>query len=210
MKILLVIPEYYKRRERFYQIPLGMAYINAALREAKFDVECLNMNHIEAEDRYSVLASRVVDGKIDCMLCGGLSPLWKTLKKVFDTVKAARPSIVTICGGGGITSEPLIASELIGVDYAVVGEGEITDVELLQTLMAHEDVSKVKGIVYKTEDGYVQTPPREQIEDVDSIAFPCYDGFDMELYLDNQRVSDEYYCSYSDQPRAMPMILGRS
>ena len=32
----------------------------------------------------------------------------------------------------------------------------------------------------------------------------------MEIYLDSQRVSDEYYCSYSDRPRAMPMILGRS
>lgn len=104
----------------------------------------------------------------------------------------------------------MIASELIGVDYAVIGEGEITDVELLQTLMAHGDVSKVKGIVYKTENGYIQTLPREQIEDVNSVAFPCYDGFDMELYLDNQRVSDEYYCSYSDHPRVMPMILGRS
>ena len=210
MKILLVIPEYYRRKERYYQMPLGLAYINAALREANLDVECLNMNHIEADDRYSVLADKVVNGEIDYVLCGGISPFWRTLKKVFDTVKEAKPSVVTIGGGGCFTSEPLAASELIGVDYAVIGEGEITDVELLQTLKAHEDVSRVKGIVYKTEDGYMQTPPREQIEDVDSIAFPCYEGFDMELYLDNQRVSDEYYCAYSDKPRVMPMILGRS
>lgn len=98
----------------------------------------------------------------------------------------------------------------MGVDYAVIGEGEITDVELLQTLMTHGDVSKVKGIVYKTPEGYKQTNPREQIADIDSVAFPCYDGFDMEQYLDNQRVSDEYYSSYSDKPRIMPMILGRS
>lgn len=210
MKTLLVIPEYYRRRERYYQMPLGLAYINAALREANLDVECLNMNHIEADDRYSVLAEKVVNGEIDYVLCGGISPFWRTLKKVFDTVKEAKPSVITIGGGGCFTSEPLAASELIGVDYAVIGEGEITDVELLQTLMAHEDVSRVKGIVYKTEDGYMRTPPREQIEDVDSIAFPCYEGFDMELYLDSLRVSDEYYCAYSDKPRIMPMILGRS
>lgn len=210
MKILLVIPQYYNRKERYYQMPLGLAYINAALREAKLDVECLNMNYIEAEDKYSVLADRVIDGQIDYVLCGGISPLWRTLKKVFDTVKQAKPSVVTVGGGGCFTSEPLVASELIGVDYAVIGEGEITDVELLQTLMVNGDVNKVKGIVYKTKDGYVQTPPREQIADIDSIAFPCYEGFDMDLYLGNQRVSDEYYASYSDHPRVMPMILGRS
>ena len=96
------------------------------------------------------------------------------------------------------------------MDYAVIGEGEITDVELIQTLMAHQDVSKVKGIVYKTKDGYKQTAPREQIEDLDSIKFPSYEGFDMEIFLDSQRVSDEYYSAYSDRPRIMPIILGRS
>lgn len=153
MRILLVIPQYYNRRERFYQMPLGLAYINAVLRKADFDVECLNMNHIEAEDRYAVLADRVVNGQIDCVLCGGISPIWKTIKKVFDTVKAVKPSVITVGGGGCFTSEPLVASELIGVDYAVIGEGEITDVELLQTLENKGDVSHVKGIVYKMQGG---------------------------------------------------------
>lgn len=211
MKTLIVIPQYYKIRGRYYQMPLGLAYINAALREAKLDVECLNMNHIEAEDRYAVLADRVVNGQIDCVLCGGISPIWKTIKKVFDTVKAVKPSVITVGGGGCFTSEPLVASELIGVDYAVIGEGEITDVELLQTLENKGDVSHVEGIVYKMQGGgYLQTPPREQITDIDSIPFPCYEGFDMELWLDNQRVSNEYFAAYSDKPRMMPMILGRS
>lgn len=211
MRILIVIPQYYNRRERFYLMPLGLAYVNAALREAKLDVECLNMNHVEAEDRYSVLADKVVDGNFDYVLCGGISPLWRAIKKVFDTVKQVKPSVITVGGGGCFTSEPLIASELIGVDYAVIGEGEITDVELLQTLEQKGDVSQVKGIVYKMQGGgYLQTPPREQIADIDSIPFPCYEGFDMDLYLEKQRVSDDYYASYSDEPRVMPMILGRS
>ena len=73
--------------------------------------------------------------------------MWRTIKKVFDTCKSAKSTIITIGGGGLFTSEPIGSSELVGVDYAVIGEGEITDVELIQTLMAHQDVSKVKGIV---------------------------------------------------------------
>jgi len=81
---------------------------------------------------------------------------------------------------------------------------------LLLALRDNKDVSNIKGIVYKTPDGYVQTAPREQIIDLDSISFPCYDGFEMNTYLDNQKVGDEYYAYYSDNPRIMPMILGRS
>ena len=168
------------------------------------------MNHIKAEDRYSVLSEKVMKDNIDFVLCGGLSPMWRTIKKVFDTCKSAKSTIITMGGGGLFTSEPIGSSELVGVDYTVIGEGEITDVELIQTLMAHQDVSKVKGIVYKTKDGYKQTAPREQIEDLDSIKFPSYEGFDMEIFLDSQRVSDEYYSAYSDRPRIMPIILGRS
>lgn len=210
MGILLVIPQYYRRRERYYQMPLGLAYVNAALRAANLDVMCLNMNHIEAEDRYAVLAQRVIEHDIDYVICGGISPLWQTVKKIFDTVKAVKPAVIAIGGGGMFTAEPILAAELIGVDYAVIGEGEITEVELLQTLMTNRDVSHVKGIVYQTPDGYRQTEARGQITDVDAIPFPSYEEFDMEQYLDNQRVSDEYYSSYSDNPRIMPMILGRS
>lgn len=214
MKILLVIPAYnsykYRRRGVPYLMPVGLAYINAALREADLNVNCLNMNYL-GEDCYSVLAQRVIDDDIDYVLCGGLSPHWREIKKVFDTVKKVKPSVITIGGGGLFTAEPLVAAESTGVDFAVIGEGEITDVELLRALNAHQNVSNVKGIVYKTREGYRQSPPREQIMDLDSISFPCYDGFEMEEFLRSQRTTDNLHHSfYSDYPRVIPMVMGRS
>lgn len=44
----------------------------------------------------------------------------------------------------------MITAELLQVDYAVVGQGEITDVELIHTLINHGDVSYVKETVYRT------------------------------------------------------------
>lgn len=214
MNLLLVIPPYnvMKRKDKSYTFPLGIAYVNAALRNAGFEVDGLNMNHVDAEDRYAYLADYIVEKKIDCVLSAGLCPEWRVIKKIFDTAKSAKPGIITICGGGMITSEPIPCSELLQVDYAVVGQGEITDVELIQTLTNHDDISRVKGIVYRTEDGeYKQTPPREEIKDLDTIPFPNYDGLDMDKYLDEQKVSDifSFCCSY-DRPRTMSMILGRS
>lgn len=214
MKLLLVIPPYniLRRKDKGYPFPMGIAYVNAALRNAGFDIDGLNMNHVDVEDRYAYLADYIVAEKIDCVLSGGLCPEWRVIKKIFDTAKLARPGIITICGGGMITSEPVPCAELLEVDYAVVGQGEITDVELIQTLIDHGDVSNVKGIVYRTESGeYKQTQPRGEIEDLDTIAFPNYDGLDMDKYLDEQQVSDAfvYSCSF-DRPRTMSIILGRS
>lgn len=214
MKLLLVIPPYnvLRRKDKSYTFPMGIAYVNAALRNAGLKVEGLNMNHIDVEDRYAYLANYIVKKKIDCILSGGLCPEWRVIKKIFDTAKEVHPDIVTICGGGMITSEPIPCAELLEVDYAVVGQGEITDVELIQTLIEQGDIHDVKGIVYRTEEGvYKMTPPREEIDDLDTISFPNYDGLDLDKYLDEQQVSDvfAFSCSY-DRPRTMSMILGRS
>lgn len=214
MKLLLVIPPYnvLKRRDKGYIFPIGIAYVNAALRNAGFEVNGLNMNHVDAEDRFAYLADYIEEKQIDCVLSAGLCPEWKVVKQIFDTAKRARPGVFTICGGGMITSEPVLCAELLQVDYAVVGQGEITDVDLIQTLMNHGDVCNVKGIVYRTETGeYKQTEPRGEIEDLDTIPFPNYEGLDMDQYLDEQKVSDTLglVCSH-DRPRTMSMILGRS
>ena len=98
------------------------------------------------------------------------------------------------------------------VDYAVIGEGEITNCELAKTLENGGDVSAVKGIVYKTQTGYVQTESRPYIRELDTIPFPSYEGLGMDLYLDHQNVDGwyNYYAYYSDDPRMMPMLMARS
>lgn len=211
-KILLVIPQFYDTDSggRSYEMPLGSAYINAALRKAGFHVECLNMNHIKREEMWYVLGMTIKNKDIDFVLCGSITPFFSIMKTVFDVAKTVKPDVITIAGGGAVTSAPLEFAEVANIDYGVIGEGEITDVELIATLMEGKDVSKVKGIVYKTQDGYRMTEPREPIENLDEIEFPCYDGFDVEKYLDNQNLAHTYYTYYTDDPRIMPMTLARS
>lgn len=212
MKCLLVIPPYneFGSSTYFYIMPMGMAYINTAMRQAGLDVTCINLNGYEYEESFCLLAEKIKKDSIGCVMCGALSASWRILKKVFSTAKAVSPDIITIGGGGAYTSDPIPAAELTEVDYAVLGEGEITDVELVQTLIAGGDVSKVKGILYKEDGVYKRTPPREEIMDLDTIAFPSYEEFGMEEYLDSQKLSYGYYLNKLDNPRAISMILGRS
>ena len=192
-------------------MPLGIAYVNGALRAAGFDVDGINLMFADG-DPYTALFHKVNQEQYDVLLCGGLSAEYPILKHIYDTAKAANHRIITIGGGGGFSASPILFSQLTGVDYAVIGEGEITDVELIHALEKGLDVSKIQGIVYKAEDGYHQTAPRPPIEDLDSIPFPSYEGLAMEEYLGQQQIDGwyNYYTYYSDTPRFMPMLMSRS
>lgn len=211
MKYLLVAPSlkpYADLQE--YCMPMGIAYINGAMRKAGFDVDAMNM--LFEKDPIAALKRRIIEGGIDVLMCGGLTSEYQNIKTLYIAAREARPDITIIGGGGGFSSEPIIFSELTQVDYAVIGEGEETNCELAFALEHGRDVSDIPGIVYRDQSGYHMTPPRADIRDVDSIPFPSYDGLDMDKYLDCQHVDGwyNYYAYYSDTPRLMPMLLARS
>lgn len=213
MRYLLVIqtiPEYDERDD--FCMPIGIAYVNGAMRAAGYDVEGFNMMFADKEP-YQQLKEIIRDKKIDVLLCGGLTSEYKVLKLVYKTAREANPNIILVGGGGGFTSEPLLFSRMTGVDYAVIGEGEITNCELCEVIEGRKAASEVKGLVYRSKDGeYIATEPRQPVEDVDSLPFPSYEGLNMEAYLDRQEVEGwyNYYGYYSDNPRLMPMMLSRS
>mgnify|MGYP001213392408 CR=1 FL=1 len=192
-------------------MPLGMPYINGALKKAGYNVHCINMQYVKGS-LYEELSSAIHKYNIDAVLCGGLTIEYKTIKKVFEACRKAKPDIITVGGGGGFSSEPIIFSELLEVDFAVIGEGEMTSCELADALNSHKDFTKIKGLVYKTENGYKMTEARSVLENPDELPFPDYDGFSIEEYLDHQKVEGWYhfYTYYSDKPRMIPMILARS
>lgn len=211
MKYLLVAQSLLKYSElEEYCMPLGIAYINGAMRAKGFDVDALNM--LFEDDPLAALYQRIQEHHIDVLMCGGLTSEYSVLKQIYTTAREANPAIILVGGGGGFSSEPIVFSELTGVDYAVVGEGEITNCELAYALDHQLPVSDIKGLVYRTPDGYRQTAGRPYIENIDLIPFPSYEGLTMDKYLDCQNVEGwyNYYTYYSDMPRMIPMLMARS
>lgn len=211
MKYLLVAQSLAKYTElEEYCMPLGIAYINGAMRAKGFDVDAINM--LFEDQPLDALCRRIQEQKIDVLMCGGLTSEYHVLKQIYAAARAANPQIILVGGGGGFTSEPIAFSELTGVDYAVIGEGEITNCELAYALDHQLPVTEIRGLVYKTAQGYRQTEPRPYIRDIDTIPFPSYEGLAMDRYLDHQNVDGwyNYYTYYSDHPRMMPMMMARS
>jgi anaerobic magnesium-protoporphyrin IX monomethyl ester cyclase len=58
-------------------------------------------------------------------------------------------------------------------DIAVVGEGDLTMVQLVETIENHGNFAKVDGIAYRRDSKLIRTAPRPYIDDLDALPFPA-------------------------------------
>jgi radical SAM superfamily enzyme YgiQ (UPF0313 family) len=102
-------------------------------------------------------------------------------------VKLIDPSITVIAGGSmmSFTSEQNLRAG--DIDFVVMGEGEITTLELLKAIERAKkgeqvDYSSIKGIAYLSEGKVHHTEDRPFIKDLDSIPMPNYDLLPMDKF----------------------------
>lgn len=195
MKIMLVAP-------KFDIFPVGIAYIASSLKVAGHDVDC------SIFDKPETLDSQLRKKRFDFLATGGLSSQYSVIDQILTVAKTNH--IKVIVGGGIITSEPELISKALNIDYAVIGEGETTIVELLSYIENKQDISGVYGIGYFNNGHFVVTPSRIQTEDLDQRPFPDYEAFGYSKYLDAMRSSDLYLYDVFDHPREYPIITSRS
>jgi anaerobic magnesium-protoporphyrin IX monomethyl ester cyclase len=179
MNYLLVMPKKLSTGANTTSIifPLGIAYVSAALKKAGYNVFTTNLDFPEG-DTYSVLWQVLLHNEIDVICTGGLSLDCHKIKDVLDTARQINSKIITVVGGGIISSDPETAMRVIGADIGVIGEGEVTLCELAHTLDNGETYSNVPGLIYLDNNhALIKTPPRKEIADLDSIPFPDFEGF---------------------------------
>lgn len=212
MHILLVVPRYSETFGEFYQFPLGLGYIAAAMKKAGHTVTGLNLNHHRGPVD-TILASKITEIDPDICATGALSPFIALVKTIFETSRRAKPDIINIAGGGVVSGEPAVILDVVDIDVGVVGEGEETIVELLDCLEKSGDLHSVNGIVFRDQDGKtIMTPERLQIKDLGTIAWPDYDVLECEQNVTSQRALDNYFfhSNLDSRPRTIDMITSRS
>lgn len=115
----------------------------------------------------------------------GFSVLTYNLKASVELAKKIKiiyPHIKIIFGGIHPTLLPEETLKISWIDAVCIGEGERSLVELLDHLEAEKE-PKVKGIWYKKGNEIIRNELREWEKDLDSLPFPNWDHWDMELYL---------------------------
>lgn len=198
--------------------PIGIAYIAATLREHGFPVSIVDPVG-ESHDEVHPIAGRAAvaygwsleqivaaiprDTSYVGLACM-FSQEWPVSKALARMIRERLPRAVIVAGGEHMTAA---AEESLrdcpAIDYAVIGEGEETMLELLETLEHGEDASRVAGLCYLRGGQAVRTAPRARLREVDQIPRPAWDLVPIETYLANN-------LSYGvGQGRTMPILATR-
>lgn len=82
-----------------------------------------------------------------------------------------------VLGGAHVTALPVeTLKKFNSFDYAVIGEGEITFLELVDSLEQSQPLSHVMGIALRNgSNQIVVNPPRPLIDDLDRLPLPAWD-----------------------------------
>ncbi len=209
MRSLLVAPPFEKTLGNYYHFPIGLAYISSSIQEAGFSVKCLNLNHYFLAPT-EALIENLREYDPDVLMVGGLSVHFNEIETILKIAKEVKPTITTIAGGGLISSEPISTLKALALDFGVIGEGEQTICELLAALENSSPVQIIPGLVLMKDGNSYCTEKRREIQDLNSIPWPDYEGFEIHKYLDHQHVGDMPYLSQFDEPREFPIISSRS
>ncbi len=210
MKVLLVVPRYNftKKKDYRYIFTIGLGYIAAVIKKSGHALDGLNLNHFDGAPE-DLIAAALSKKKYDVVCLAHEGFAHEVIKKIISHCKSHKTSPKVIIGGTLVTSESKLMLESLNPDFAVVGEGELTIVELLNVLETKSDVGKVNGIIYRNSAGeIISTPKRELINNLDSLPFPEFDDLSFSEYLDNQDSTATPF-SLFDYPRPYPILCSR-
>jgi radical SAM superfamily enzyme YgiQ (UPF0313 family) len=179
MRVLLVNPPYNSSKYRFIGLvapPLGIAYIAAVLEKNGFDVSIIDAPALEMD--HETLKNEISNHAPDIVAITSVTPTISSALKVAEISKEVCPDAVVVMGGYHPTFTYSQLLKLDCVDVVVRGEGEYTMLELVEAIEAGRDLKEVRGIACEN----FTAPPRDIIEDLDTIPFPARHLLPMDHY----------------------------
>lgn len=177
LKIALVNP----RMEGPYP-PLGLGYIASYLREYgayDYDIRIIDGNACDGVEEETERFGPDIVGFT------GHSPQIKEAVELSRAVRRWRPEVFQVIGGVHVSADPAGTLTRGAFDAAVLGEGERTFTELVDTIAggAPDRTRGLRGTAFIEGGEVVINPAREQITDLDAIPYPARDLFAMDYYM---------------------------
>jgi len=180
---LLINPYFLKfdpqqKKQRSPYEPLGLLYIGKFLKHSGFRVQLLDCTFLNSVEEAKEIIKSLMPPVV------GITSKITLTKYVREFISYSKKLGITVIIGGPDASLRPQKYVTLGADYVVVGEGEETTKELLSKLLKNEDVKDVKGIFYKENEKFVETPPRPFIRNLDTLGSPDRSLIDEYKYRD--------------------------
>jgi anaerobic magnesium-protoporphyrin IX monomethyl ester cyclase len=165
--------------------PLNLAYLASYLRENRsdFDVKIIDAEGLDLT--FAQLLEKVDNYSPQIVGITCPTAAYYNIRKICHDLKKKDNQVKIVLGGSHPTALPRETIGETGCDAVVIGEGEITFLELVETWEKGQPLEKVRGIAYPDEGSgeIVVTPPRPLIQDLDTVPFPAKDLLPIHLYF---------------------------
>ncbi len=183
---------------KYCTVPLGLACLGAMVEKAGYNTKLLDavvedITHEENVDgkrvRYG-LSFEEIEKRIrkfnPCVL--GITCLFsfqfENVLKIAEIAKKISPKIVVVVGGEHAGALPKEFAEEKNIDFVILGEGEISFINMLNELQGERNFSKVDGLAY-IKNGKIKINPKMKfIENLDDFPLPARHLLPMEKYFE--------------------------
>lgn len=149
--------------------------MGAVLKENNYDVEILNWHKVN-KTSCDVIKETLISKKPDVI---GFSIMhanrWGGIE-IARIAKQIDPKVKIVFGGIGATFLwKHLLKHFKEIDYAVIGEGEYTFLNLIKCIEKHnyKKIKDIKGIAYRKKGKVVKTKPAEIIHNLDKLPIPA-------------------------------------
>ncbi len=177
MYILLVNPACQDKRvtdDDARQVPIGLYYIAALLKENGFETAILNLGGCGG-DPIAEFIKTIHTRPPDMIGFSVTNPSRINAMDCARTLKKSYPDVPVIFGGPAPT---FLYEHLLDacpdIDFIVPAEGEFTLVELAKAIESkeHPPFEQIKGLIFKQAGQLIKTPSRTLINDLDFLVHP--------------------------------------
>lgn len=188
--------------------PVGLGYVASSISRAGFNLEIVDIDiHRYAEGELGEILSKK---DFDIVGFGCIVSGYKIVKNLCSLIKKINRKAIIIVGNSVATSIPRILLSKTEADIAVMGEGDITIIELLRCIEKGNPLEEIDGIYFKRDGQILATRPRAAITNLDGIPLPNWDLFEIGSYVcESQNYVSEPYPMPKEEIKAFAVNTAR-
>ncbi|MFX0204107.1 MAG: B12-binding domain-containing radical SAM protein [Candidatus Hodarchaeota archaeon] len=158
-----------------YCPPLGLLYLAGYVREDGHEIHVVDVPALKWSLQDTV--DFVLSLKPDIVGLTAMTTHILNANAIADGLKRNGLASPIVIGGPHFTATPVETLQRSpSIDYGVVGEGEITFLELIQKISNNIDVKDLQGLAWRQDDGsIIVNSPRSMIKNLDILPLPAWD-----------------------------------
>jgi radical SAM superfamily enzyme YgiQ (UPF0313 family) len=151
--------------------PLGLGYLAGILRAHGHRVDLLDCAIMK--DSYTRIRDQIKALNPDVIGITALSSYYSEMRRLARVLHPLH--IPIILGGVHVSALPELSLRECGADFVVIGEGELTTLELMDDWQDTITRKQLDGIAYLENGMFKRNPARQLISNLDELPFPAWD-----------------------------------